>query len=194
MLVNSIGFAGVQRTNKHQTNKQNNISFKSSKLETFEELASKKGELKTYYQTAQNISNFIVENTKKLYHNVQPLINEPLNPLHDRIPFNGSIGLTTTVGGTPESLFTPLGKMRIIGGRGHSGNASKTLMAQLTEKLGLVEILPKDKSGTTTYAITKDLKGNTVPQLKAEDIGHGDFKLNFQASRKLLAEILPERR
>lgn len=170
-------------------------------LESLEELVAKKDGLKGYYEKAQAITKYIYGVIAQGSKYNTDRFQEPLNHVYYRVPADGSLGLKMG-GSLPESLCTPLGEMQIGGST--VPHDIKKRMAHLTEKLGLVEIVPasykKDYGPIgATYAITRDLEGNPMTQLTKESLSRpNSFPLfDSDASKKIDAltnEVCPERK
>jgi hypothetical protein len=167
------------------------------KLDTLEELEDRKAELGAYYEKAQDIAKFI----KAKLPSFENWTKEGINPFYDRIPFDGAIGLKMYYG-APSSLLTPLGEMKITGSGCHPNNMDE-VMQELTDTLGLVEVLPEvnDTMGChgPIYAITKDLNGNPLPQLDATNfsqkfMANRSVNLDYNQAQKLLKEVGPQER
>lgn len=207
---NTVRFQGNSQLNqRNSVNLQSRpakdtVSFKGAgvNLETLEELAGKKGELKKYFETAQAIAEHIQQLTAKTLDYAENRTKESINPFYDRIKADGSLGLRMYYG-SPSSLLTPLGQMQINGSTGHIGNQQKKLMEELKETLGLKEILPgvQDEMGYNgpIYAITKDLSGNPLPELSPEGLtqrfmGNYSHVNDYEAQNKLESEVCPQRK
>jgi hypothetical protein len=121
-------------------------------------------DLKDYFAKAVTIERFIVDTISAHDKFAKKELNAEIpNPHYYQVESNGGLALIM-YDGMPSSFGTPLGELR-LGGRGVSNQDVRDM---LRERLGLVEIVPKQVTMEGEFgpimSITKDLEGNPLPQ------------------------------
>jgi len=153
-----------------------------------------KAALAAYYEKLFSIGEVVLDtlaaNNVSVY-GTPRLYTEGVNPCYSQIPFNGGIALEFYYG-SPAYFHTPLGKMQITGGASHSGSSQRDAVNALQERLGLIEIVPKEVNNMgefgPIYAVTKDADGNTLP---LPVLGKGQEKISYEDADSLWNEIKP---
>jgi hypothetical protein len=150
-------------------------------------------DLKNYYSKVQKIARGIVRFYLKNNFQFENRLNQPLNPLHGQILFDGSF-VIEFVDNIPTRFLTPLGYLEILG-KGATPNSDVT--EKLKRSLGLIPYGPEYSSANGSlsqlYVVTHDFNGIKTPQANPIIREAAEY-IEYNSALELFGKVKPEAR